>query len=407
MSRSLQILRPKLVGRRWLSTTLPRCNSEAQAIEEEFQSTARKFCRDEIVPNAPKFDQTGEYPWDIVKKAHSLGLMNTDTPEEYGGLNLTLAAKTKIYEEIAYGDTAIGTSLMVNELAQIPILYAGSDYLKEKYMGWNVKEPILAAYCTTEADAGSDVANAKTKAVKDGDDYILDGTKVWISNCGLAKWYFVLAKTDAGASPSKAFTGFIVDRDLPGVSVGKKEKNMGQRCSDTRSLTLEGVRVPSKNIVGKVGQGFLLAMRAFDRTRPIVASMGCGVQQRCIDEAGQYAVTRKCFGKPIADHQGTGFKLADMAVNLEASRLLVEKAARKVDSQADDATYYSSIAKVFSTDNAFKAACEAVQIFGGNGFNTEYPVEKLLRDSKILQIYGGTSEIQRLVVSRKVASLYK
>ncbi|KAL3095082.1 hypothetical protein niasHT_022791 [Heterodera trifolii] len=220
--------------------------------------------------------------------------------------------------------------------------------------------------------------------------------------------FFVLARTAADpATPAKdAFTGFIVERDTPGLTVGEKERNMGQRCCDNRMLFLQNVKVPATNAVGRVGGGFRLTMRAFDRTRPVVASMACGLQQRALDEAAKYATERRTFGKPIIEYQGVSFKLAEMAMHLEASKGLVKRAAKKVDAQAEDAVYFASMAKCFACDAAFQAASNAVQIFGGNGFNEQFPVEKLLRDSKTLQIYGGTSEIQRVVIARELRKKY-
>ncbi|KAI1721009.1 acyl-CoA dehydrogenase, middle domain-containing protein [Ditylenchus destructor] len=370
--------------------------------DDSLQQTVRHFVHEEIIPKAAHHDETGEFPWEILKKAHAIGLMNTGLPTEMGGLNLSLQTKQKIYEEIAYGDTAIGTSMMVNEAAQTPLIQAGSSLLKDKYLKKMLKEPILASLAITEPEAGSDATNIKTKAELKGDHYVLNGSKNWITNGAIAEWYFVLARTnfDSNVSAGRALTGFVVDRNSPGIIIGKKEKNMGQRCADTRAISFEHVTVPVENVVGNVNEGFRLAMRALDRTRPIIAIMACGLMQRALDEAGKYAVERKTFGKIIAEHEGIGFKLADMAMNLEAARELAYKSARMIDANAEDATYYSSCAKAFAADAAFQAAANAVQIFGANGYNMEYPVEKLLRDSKVLQLLGGTSEIQRKTARR-------
>jgi len=297
---------------------------------------------------------------------------------------------------------------MISEMAQFPIINSGSQFLKEKYLMWMLKEPILASFAVTESEAGSDLANAKMRAERKGDYYILNGDKKWITNCGHASWYFVLARTSFNASQpiSRSFTGFIVDRNSRGLSVGKKENNIGQRCSDTRSLFLTNVEVPVENVVGHFGDGFKLVMHAFTRVRPIIASMACGLVGRCLDESARYSTKRKTFGKLIIEHQEISSKIAEMATNLEAIRGLVEKSARKIDENANDASYYSSIAKVFASDCAFKAAYNTIQIFGANGLTTDYPVEKLLRDSKILQIYGGTSEIQRLIIAKLIAAKY-
>lgn len=262
------------------------------------------------------------------------------------------------------------------------------------------EEPLKAAYGVTEPGAGSDVAGIKTTAVKKGDKYVINGQKMWITNGGVANWYFVLAKTDPGAG-AKGMTGFIVDGDSPGITVGRKEINMGQRCSDTRGITFEDVEVPEENMLGTEGEGFKIAMGAFDHTRPPVAIGAVGLARRAMDEAVKYAMERKTMGAPIAAHQAVSFMIADMAMNIEAARYLTYKSATEIDA-GNRNTYYASMAKAFAADMANKVASDAVQIFGGNGFNTEYPVEKLMRDAKIYQIYEGTSQIQRLIIAREL-----
>lgn len=245
----------------------------------------------------------------------------------------------------------------------------------------------------------SDVAGIKTSAVKKGNEWVLNGQKMWITNGGKANWYFVLAKTDASAPAGKAFTGFIVDADSPGIQVGKKEMNMGQRCSDTRGIAFEQVVVPDANRLGSVGDGFKIAMGAFDITRPAVAAGAVGLARRALDEATKYSMERKTMGRPICEHQAIAFMLADMAIGVETSRLMVWRSASMID-QGKRNTYYASIAKAFASETANKCAADAVQVFGGYGFNSEYPVEKLMRDAKIFMLYEGTSQIQRLVISR-------
>lgn len=266
----------------------------------------------------------------------------------------------------------------------------------------------MSAYCVTEPGAGSDVAGIRTRAEKKGDEYILNGQKMWITNGGVANWYFVLARTDSDpkAPAGKAFTGFIVDADSPGVTPGRKEINMGQRASDTRGITFEDVRVPKENVLGAEGIGFKLAMGAFDNTRPAVAAGAVGLAQRALEEATKYSMERKAFGTVIAQHQAVSFMLAEMAMNIELSRLMTIKSAWEVD-QGRRNTYYASIAKAFAADIANKAATDCVQIFGGNGFNTEYPAEKLMRDAKIFQIYEGTAQVQRLIIAREWFGLAK
>ncbi|CAD5113861.1 DgyrCDS3026 [Dimorphilus gyrociliatus] len=367
----------------------------------EIRNLARKFSREEIIPKAAEYDRTGEYPWPILQKAWDLGLTNTHIPTEYGGPGLTFMDDVIIAEELSYGCAACATAIGASQLAQTPLILAGSDNLKREYLGRLVAEPVVAAYCVTEPSAGSDVASIKTKAVKKGDEYVLNGSKMWITNGGVANWYFVLTKT--GDSAANGFTAFIVDADSPGLSPGKKEINMGQRASDTRAVFFEDVVVPAKNVIGKEGEGFKIAMGVFDRTRPPVAAIGVGIAQRALDEATKYSLERKTFGEVIAKHQAVQFMIAEMAINVEAARLLTYKGAFELDiGSGRRSTYFASISKAFAADFANKAASDCVQIFGGNGYNTEYPAEKLMRDAKILQIYEGTSQIQRLIIAREL-----
>lgn len=288
-------------------------------------------------------------------------------------------------------------------LKQTPIILSANQEQKKKYLGRLLEEPLVAAYCVTEPGAGSDVAGIKTRAEKKGDEYVINGQKMWITNGGVANWYFVLARTDPNPKTpaSKAFTGFIVERETPGLTPGRKEQNMGQRASDTRGITFEDVRVPKENVLIGEGAGFKIAMGTFDKTRPPVAAGAVGLAQRCMDEALKYALERKTFGLPIAHHQAVQFMLADMAIGVETGRLAYRLAAWEID-QGRRNSYFASIAKCHAADLANKIASDAVQVFGGNGFNSEYPVEKLMRDAKIYQIYEGTSQIQRLIISRNM-----
>ncbi|XP_075230410.1 medium-chain acyl-CoA dehydrogenase [Lycorma delicatula] len=376
---------------------------ELNETQAEFQELARKFTAEEIIPVAAEHDRTGEFPWEIIKKAHAVGLMNGHIPAFCGGLEMGVFDGCIVAEQLAYGCTGIMTALEASGLGQTPVLVAGNKEQKKKYLGRLVEEPLLAAYCVTEPGAGSDVSGVKTKAVKKGDEYIINGQKMWITNGGVANWYFVLARTDLDpkAPTGKAFTGFIVERDTPGLTPGRKEINMGQRASDTRGITFEDVRVPKENVLIGEGAGFRIAMETFDKTRPPVAAGATGLAQRCLDEASKYALERKTFGVPIAYHQAVAFLLADMAIGTEVSRLAWQRSAWEID-QGRKNTYYASIAKALAADVANKNATDAVQIFGGNGFNSEYPVEKLMRDAKIYQIYEGTAQIQRMIVSREV-----
>ncbi|XP_050413146.1 medium-chain specific acyl-CoA dehydrogenase, mitochondrial isoform X2 [Patella vulgata] len=370
--------------------------------QRDYQELARKFAREEIIPKAAEHDRTGEYPVEILKKAWEIGLMNTHISPKYGGLGLGTLDSCIITEELAYGCTGVQTALEGNSLGEMPVILAGNEEQKKKYLSRMIEEPLMCAYGVTEPGAGSDVAAIQTKAVKKGDEYILNGQKMWITNGGKANWYFILARTDLDpkASTGKAFTGFIVERDWPGVNPGRKEINMGQRASDTRGITFEDVRVPKENLLGSEGMGFKIAMGAFDRTRPPVAAGAVGLAQRALDEATKYSLERKTMGKYICEHQAVSFMLADMAMGVEASRLLTHRASWEIDLGRRN-TYYASMAKGMAGDVANKCATDAVQIFGGNGFNSEYPVEKLMRDAKIFQIYEGTAQIQRLIISRE------
>ncbi|CAD6189951.1 unnamed protein product [Caenorhabditis auriculariae] len=390
------------------STTARQCSFELGETEREVQSMALKFSKEVLIPNAKKYDETGEFPWDIVKQAHSLGLMNSVIPEKYGGPGMSTLQMCVATEALAYGCTGIQTAVAGPSLALSPVLLAGNEEQKKKYLGWLASEPIIASYCVTEPGCGSDVNGVKTKAEKKGDEYVINGTKAWITGGGHAKWFFCLARTatDPKTPAGKAFTAFIVDGDTPGIIRGKKEKNMGQRCSDTRLITFEDVRVSEKNVLGAPGAGFKVAMGAFDLSRPFVAAGALGLAWRCLDESTKYSLERKTFGTEIANHQAVQFMLADMVMNVELSKLMVYRAAAEVDKGTLSA-YHASIAKCFAADIANQAATNAVQIFGGNGFNSEYPVEKLMRDAKIFQIYEGTSQIQRMIISRMLLTNYK
>ncbi|KAI9206384.1 acyl-CoA dehydrogenase/oxidase [Polychytrium aggregatum] len=401
-SRLIQTARSARLSVRPFSSTRPSQISYQLSDEQrELQELARKFTLNEIIPKAAHHDRTGEYPSEILKKLWEVGLLNLHVPQEYGGLGLGVLECAIVSEELAYGCTGIQTAAEANGLAEAPVILAGSDAQKKKYLGRMIEEPLMCAYCVTEPIAGSDVAGIQTRAVKKGDSWVINGSKMWITNGGKANWYFVLAKTDPSASAGKAFTGFIVDGNSPGITLGKKEINMGQRASDTRAVTFEDVVVPDENRLGDVGKGFKIAMGAFDITRPLIAAAAVGLARRALDEATKYSLERKTMGKPICEHQAIAFMLADMGIGVEAARGLVWKSASLKDNGQRN-TQYAAMAKAFASEVANKNAADAVQIFGGNGFNTEYPVEKLMRDAKIFMIYEGTSQIQRMIISRGI-----
>jgi acyl-CoA dehydrogenase len=374
-------------------------SEEQQALQE----LARDFARTEMRPVAAHHDETGEYPWDVLVKAHAMGLMNTHVEAEYGGLALSALDGVIIAEELAWGCSGIGTAMEANGLAQQPVILGASDFLKKKYLASQTEKLSMCAYAVTEPNAGSDVQGMRTSAVKKGDKWVLNGSKMWITNAGVADWYFVVAVTDPAKLARGGMTGFIVDRNSPGITVGRKEMNMGQRASDTRGITFENVEVPDENVVGQVGDGWKLAMAAFDYTRASVAAAAVGVGRAAMEYATGYALERKTFGQPIANHQAIQFMLAEMAMNIEAGRLLCWKAAALRDSHQRN-TRESSYAKAFCADMLQKVVSDAVQIYGGYGYSKEYPVEKLMRDAKIFQIYEGTSQIQRMIVAREMLS---
>ncbi|KAL1130733.1 hypothetical protein AAG570_011974 [Ranatra chinensis] len=359
------------------------------------------------MPVAAEYDRNGEYPWKLVKRAFDIGLLNRSIPVEYGGQGLGVFDSNLVSEELAYACSGINT-VLASSLGPTPVMLAGNHEQKKKYLGRICEEPMIAAYCVTEPGTGSDVNGVKTRAERKGDEYVINGQKMWITHGGVANWYFVLARThpDPKAPASKAFTGFIVEKDTPGLTVGRKEINMGQRASDTRGITFEDVRVPKENVLRGEGAGFKIAMSCFDYTRPGVAAGAVGLAQRALDEAQKYSIERKTFGTSIINHQAVAFMLADMAIGVETARLMWMMSAWEVD-QGRRNTYHASIAKALAADVANKCATDAVQIFGGNGFNSDYPVEKLFRDAKIYQIYEGTAQIQRLIISRQLIERLK
>nr|WP_210413583.1 acyl-CoA dehydrogenase family protein [Leptospira levettii] len=366
--------------------------------QKALRELAKDFAKNEMIPKAEHHDHTGEYPKEILKKAFDVGLMNMHIPAEYGGAGLGVLDELIASEELFYGCSGMATAILANNLALAPVLLGADDYVMKKFIQPMTENFTLAAYAVTEPGAGSDVAGIRTTAKRVGDEYIINGSKMWITNAGHADWFFVLAKTDPNAG-HKGMTGFILDAKTPGIIVGKKEKNMGQRCSDTRGVTFEDVKVPKENMIGKEGEGFKIAMGAFDQTRPAVAIGAVGVARAALDHSIRYANTRNAFGKPISVNQGVSFMIAEMARDIEAGRLLCWQSAWLIDNKFRN-TYQASIAKVFCADMAMRVTTDAVQIFGGYGFNEEYPVEKLMRDAKIFQIYEGTSQIQRVIISK-------
>jgi len=363
--------------------------------------TARRFARERIIPVAAECDRDAKFPMAVFEEAHAVGLVNPTLPAEYGGAGLSDVDSSLMTEELAYGCSGIQTSLTANTLGLTPIKLAGTDEQKKKYFGWLVRKPAMVAYATSEPSMGSDVAAIQCRASKDsGGGWVLRGTKQWITNGTLASFYVVFATEDP-ALKHKGIGAFIVERSQSGVKPGRHEDKLGQRASDTAQLVLDEVRVPAAQVLALPGQGFKLAMETFNQTRPDIGAIAVGIMRRCLDECLAYARERRSFGVPIAQHQLIQAMLADMKIRIEATSLLVRKAAWNLDRGVRD-PMTSSCAKAFGADAAMQTAVDAVQVFGGYGYVKDYPVEKLMRDAKLLQIYEGTAQVQRLVIARQL-----
>jgi acyl-CoA dehydrogenase len=366
--------------------------------QKSLREMAHDFAVKEIRPVAWDYDRDGTWPQDIIEKAWEVGLMNSHIPEEYGGAGAGFLDGCLIEEELSWGCSGIQTSLGCNGLASTPVMLGGSEEIKREYLGRLTEAPLLASFCLTEPDAGSDVSGMRTSAVRHGDKYVINGSKCFITNGGYANWYTVFAKTDKEAG-HRGISAFVVPRDA-GVVVDKKEDKLGQRASNTATVSFNDVEVSAENLLGEENKGFKLAMMTLDRTRPGVAAMAVGIARAAFEFATNYSRERVQFGVPIAMHQAVQFMIADMATDIEAARLLTWKSAVMLD-QGDRNTLVSSHAKRFAADAAMKVATDAIQVYGGYGFIKEYPVEKLFRDAKIMQLYEGTSQIQRLVIARE------
>jgi acyl-CoA dehydrogenase len=364
------------------------------------QDTARRFAQTEIAPKAPQFDQSGEFPREVIRTAWELGLSSTCIPERFGGVALSTFESCLVTEELSWGCSGITTSIMCNDLGLMPIVIAGSEDQQKEWLGACAREFKMISFCLSEPQAGSDVAGLQLLAERDGDHYVLNGTKCWITNGGVADLYTVFATLDR-STRHEGILALIVPSDLPGITKGKKEDKMGQRASDTRVIHFDNVRVPAAQRLGAEGEGFKIAMKTLDRTRPPIGALATGIARRALEESVAYAKERKAFGFPIAGFQAVQFMLADMAKDVEAARLLTWQSAWLVD-QGLRASKHSSFAKCFATDAAMRVTTDAVQVFGGNGYTREYPVEKLMRDAKLMQIYEGTNQIQRLVIAREL-----
>lgn len=367
--------------------------------QRQIKALARQFADQEILPRAVAADQQQLFPLAVQAKAVELGLVNLTLPERAGGMGLGCFELVLVTEELCRACLGIGTTLCINTLAAEPLVQLGSPAQQERYLS-RLTAGGFASFALTEPGAGSDVAGIRTRATRVEGGWQLNGSKIWISNAPLADFFVVFAKTDAEAG-HRGMTAFIVERDSAGLSIGQPMSKLGQRAAPTAEVFFDNMFVPDAQRLGEEGSGFGLAMQVFDHSRPMVAAFGVGLIQRCVDESLAYARTRISMGKPLIEHQAIAHKLAEMQMRLEAARLLTYQAAWMTD-QGQRSTLQASIAKAFAADAAMWAATEAIQIFGGMGYSTEYPVEKLFRDAKVLQIYEGTSEIQRNIIAREM-----
>jgi len=366
--------------------------------QKSLRELAHDFAEKEIRPVAWELDRDGDWPQAIIHKAHEVGLMNTHIPEEYGGAGLNYLDGCIIEEELSWGCSGVQTSLGANGLASAPVMLGGSEEVKREFAEDLISGPKLASFCLTEPDAGSDVSGMRTRAVRKGGKYVLRGSKCFITNGSYADWFVVYAKTDPEAG-HRGISAFLVRKDDT-VVVDKKEDKMGQRASNTATITFNETEIDARYLLGEENKGFKLAMKVLDRTRPGVAAMATGISRAAFEFATTYSKERVQFGVPIAMHQAIQFMIADMATKVHLSRLATWNSAVLLD-QGRRNTLESSHAKRFAADSAMEVATDAVQIYGGYGFIKDYPVEKLMRDAKIMQLYEGTSQIQRLVIARE------
>jgi len=367
--------------------------------EQMIQETARQIAQEKIVPVRQGLDERDEFPREIMETMGKSDLMGIYIPEEYGGLELGSLAMCIAIEEISRACVGVSTAYAANALGTYPFLLYGTDEQKKKYLPAIASGKMLVGFGLTEANAGSDASGIQTTAKLDGDHYVLNGTKQWITNGGEADLYTIIAITDRNKG-ARGASAFIVEKNAPGFSCGKKEEKMGIRCSATTELIMEDCRIPKENIIGRQGMGFIVAMKTLDKARVGVGAQGVGVAQGAIDEAISYARNRIQFGQPVVAFQAVQHMLADMATQTEAARTLVYAAARYIDSGAKDVAKISAMAKLYATDVGMKVTTDAVQVMGGAGYMKEYPVEKMMRDAKILQIYEGTNQIQRNIVGQ-------
>jgi alkylation response protein AidB-like acyl-CoA dehydrogenase len=368
---------------------------------EELRKALRRFADEEIVPNAAAADATGEYPWASFEAYRDSGFIRLPYPEEYGGDGGDLVAYAMLVEEVARACGSSSLFVLISRLACEPILLFGSEALKQRVVPKVASGEWQGSYCLSESHAGSDVASMKTRAVRDGNDYVLTGSKSWITNAGVSSFYTVFAKTDPDAD-HRGISAFVVEADRPGFSVSKLESKMGMRGSPTGEITFDDVRVPAENLIGEEHRAFAYAMGALDGSRPTVGAQAVGIAQGALDAATRYVTEREQFGHPVAEFQGLQFMLADMVTRVEAARLLVYSACARLDAGAPGTSRASAMAKLFASDTAMSVTTDAVQLFGGAGYTKDFPVERMMRDAKVTQIYEGTNQIQRVVIARRL-----
>jgi alkylation response protein AidB-like acyl-CoA dehydrogenase len=370
-------------------------------VQREFRATLRAFCEEKIAPHAAEVDRTAEFPWKSFEACKEMELPALGIPEAYGGAGADTVTQAIAVEELARVCASTSLSMLISKLAMIPVMNWGSEELKREYVPRIAAGAIQGSYCLSEADAGSDVASMRARAVRDGDEYVLTGSKYWITNAGISDVYIVFAKTDPDAG-GRGISCFLVEKDW-GITIAKHEEKLGMRGSPTGEVVLDGVRVPVTHRIGAEGQGFTVAMHTLDRSRPTIGAQAVGIAQGAIDCAGDYMQQRHAFGAPIADLQGLRFMLADMAMRNEAARALVYRACAMVDHDAaGELTKFGAMAKAFASDSAMQITIDAVQILGGYGYTKDFPVERYLRDVKVTQIYEGTNQVQRVVIAREL-----
>jgi alkylation response protein AidB-like acyl-CoA dehydrogenase len=375
------------------------CSFNLTDTQRQFRDTLRQFCEDRVAPHAAEADRLAEYPWKSFEACRDMELPALGLPEEYGGAGADHVTQAIAVEELARVCASTSVTLLISKLGMIPILNWGSDELKRRYVPRVASGEAQASYCLSEADAGSDVAAMRCRAVRDGDDYVLTGSKYWITNAGISDTYTVFAKTDPAAG-HRGVSCFLVEADW-GVKVAKHEDKMGLRGSPTGEITFDEVRVPAGNLIGPEGRGFHIAMHTLDRSRPTIGAQAVGIAQGALDFAAGYMKQRQAFGAPIAELQGLRFMLADMAIRLEAARALVYRACSLVDHDpAGELTVFGAMAKSFASDTAMSVTTDAVQLLGGYGYTKDFPVERYMRDAKITQIYEGTNQVQRVVIAK-------